>query len=120
MCIRDSYHSETKGNESQNETFKVMERKLYNYIMMPAMLLSWIFGILLIHSLGFSIFSQIWMQIKLALVLILTHYHFYLGKRMRLFQSDQNDKSPKFYRIINEVPTVLLIIIIFIVVFKPL
>ena len=114
------YHSETKGNESQNETFKVMERKLYNYIMMPAMLLSWIFGILLIHSLGFSIFSQIWMQIKLALVLILTHYHFYLGKRMRLFQSDQNDKSPKFYRIINEVPTVLLIIIIFIVVFKPL
>ena len=114
------YHTETKDNNGQNETFKVMERKLYNYIMMPAMLLSWIFGILLIHSLGFSIFSQLWMQVKLVLILILTLYHFYLGKCVRIFQSDQNSKSSKFYRIINEVPTVLLIIIIFIVVFKPL
>ena len=114
------YHTETKDNNGQNETFKVMERKLYNYIMMPAMLLSWIFGILLIHSLGFTIFSQLWMQVKLVLILILTHYHFYLGKCVRIFQSDQNSKSSKFYRIINEVPTVLLIIIIFIVVFKPL
>ena len=72
------YHSEAK-TESENQVFKIMERKLYNFIMMPAMILSWLFGILLIHSLGFSIFYEMWMQIKLILVLILTHYHFYLG-----------------------------------------
>ena len=115
------YHAETKEkNEEQNKTFKTMEKKLYNYIMMPAMFLSFLFGILLIHSLGFSIFSELWMQIKLLLIAALTHYHFYLGKCVGLFASDQNVKSSKFYRIINEVPTFLLIIIIFLVVFKPL
>jgi len=74
----------------------------------------------LIHTLGFSIFSELWMQIKGVLILLLTHYHFYLGKCVRLFSFDNNNKSSKFYRIINEVPTVLLIIIIFVVVFKPL
>ena len=88
--------------------------------MMPAMLLSWIFGILLIHSLGFSIFSELWMQIKGVSVLILTHYHFYLGKQLRLFATDANEKSAKFFRIINEIPTILLIVIVFVVVFKPL
>ena len=57
------YHSEA-SHESQKNVFKIMERKLYNYIMMPAMLLSWLFGILLIHSLGFSVFMELWMQIK--------------------------------------------------------
>ena len=113
------YHSEAK-HESQIEIFKVMERKLYNYIMMPAMVLSWLFGILLIHSLGFSIFSELWMQIKGVSILILTHYHFYLGKNLRLFVSNSNRNSSKFFRIINEVPTILLIIIVFVVVFKPL
>ena len=113
------YHSEST-HVSQKEVFKVMERKLYSYIMMPAMLLSWIFGILLIHSLGFSIFSELWMQIKGASVLILTHYHFYLGKQLRLFATDANEKSAKFFRIINEIPTILLIVIVFVVVFKPL
>ena len=115
------YHAETKeNNEEQNKTFQTMEKKLYNYIMMPAMFLSFLFGILLIHSLGFSIFSELWMQIKLFLIVALTYYHLYLGKCIRLFASDQNVKSSKFYRIINEVPTFLLIIIIFLVVFKPL
>ena len=113
------YHSEIKEN-SQKEIFKTMERKLYNYIMMPAMILTWLFGLLLIHSLGFSIFSELWMQIKIILVLLTTHYHFYLGKCVRIFALNQNVKSSKFYRIINEVPTVSLIIIIFLVVFKPL
>mgnify|MGYP006107687281 CR=1 FL=1 len=113
------YHSEAK-NEQQIETFRVMERKLYNYIMMPAMILSWLFGILLIHSLGYSVFSELWLQIKGVSVLILTHYHFYLGKHLRLFASDDNKKSSKFFRIINEIPTILLIIIVFVVVFKPL
>ena len=113
------YHSEST-HVSQKEVFKVMERKLYSYIMMPAMLLSWIFGVLLIHSLGFSIFSELWMQIKGVSVLILTHYHFYLGKQLRLFATDANEKSAKFFRIINEIPTILLIVIVFVVVFKPL
>ena len=113
------YHSETKET-SQSETFKTMERKLYNYIMMPAMILSWLFGLLLIHSLGFSIFSELWMQIKTASILLLTHYHFYLGKHLRMFALDNNNKSSKFFRIINEIPTILLIVIVFVVVFKPL
>ncbi len=114
------YHAETINNKEQSNTFKTMERKLYNYIMMPAMIVSWLFGILLIHYLGFKIFFELWMQIKIIAVLLLTHYHFYLGKCVRNFSRDENEKSSKFYRIFNEVPTVLLIIIIFVVVFKPL
>ena len=113
------YHSETKEN-TQSETFKTMERKLYYYIMMPAMILSWLFGLLLLHSLGFSIFSELWMQIKTVSILLLTHYHFYLGKNLRMFASNKNNKSAKFFRIINEIPTILLIVIVFVVVFKPL
>ena len=113
------YHAEAH-HVSQKETFKIMEKKLYNYIMMPAMLVSWLFGILLIHSLGFSVFSELWMQIKIVAVLLLTHYHFYLGKHLRLFARDEDQKSSKFFRIINEIPTILLIVIVFVVVFKPL
>ena len=113
------YHSESI-NVPQKETFKTMERKLYNFIMMPAMLLSWLFGILLIHTLGFSVFSELWMQIKTVAILILTHYHFYLGKQIRLFANEENTKSSKFFRIINEIPTILLIVIVIVVVFKPL
>ena len=112
------YHSETKEG-SQSEIFKTMERKLYNYIMMPAMLLSWLFGVLLIHSLGFSVFAELWMQIKTILVIILTYYHFLLGKYLNDFAIDDNKKSSKFYRIINEVPTIILIVVVFVVVFKP-
>ena len=83
------YHSETKSDEVKN-TFKVMERRLFVYIMNPAMILSWLFGILLIHSLGFSVFLELWMQIKSAAILILTHYHFYLGKHLRFFAKNEN------------------------------
>ena len=114
------YHAETNENENQKKTFEVMERKLFNYIMMPAMIATWLFGLILIYIVGINIFSELWMQIKGILILILTYYHFYLGKCVRLFSINQNNKSSKFYRIINEVPTVLLIIIIFLVVFKPL
>ncbi len=113
------YHAENK-DDPQSKTFKIMERKLYNYIMMPAMILSWVFGLLLIHSLGFSIFSELWMQIKTVSILLLTHYHFYLGKHLRMFAQNNNNKSSKFFRVINEVPTILLIVIVFVVVFKPL
>ena len=113
------YHSEAR-HESQKDVFKVMERKLYNYIMMPAMLVSWLFGILLIHSLGFDIFFELWMQIKIVLVSILTFYHFLLGKYLSDFTINRNQKSSKFFRIINEVPTIILIVVVFVVVFKPL
>ena len=114
------YHSQTKENKEQSETFKIMERKLYFYIMNPAMLLSWIFGVLLIHTQGVESLGFLWMKIKLGLVLILTGYHLYLLLLLRDFQVDDNPKSSRFFRIINEIPTVLLIIIIFVVVFKPL
>jgi putative membrane protein len=113
------YHAEAT-HESQINTFKIMERKLYNYIMMPAMLLSWLFGILLIHSLGFNIFAEMWMQIKTISVIILTYYHFLLGKYLSDFAINDNKKSSKFYRIINEVPTIILIVVVFVVIFKPL
>ena len=113
------YHSEA-SHDSQKNIFKTMEKKLYNYIMMPAMLLSWLFGILLINSLGFSVFSELWMQIKIISVAILTYYHFLLGKYLNEFAMNKNNKSSKFYRIINEIPTIILIVVVFAVVFKPL
>ena len=114
------YHAETKENKGQSETFKLMERRLYFYIMNPAMILSWVFGTLLIHSQGILSLGLLWMKIKIGLVIILTGYHFYLLGILKDFQIDNNTKSSKFFRYINEVPTILLIIIVFVVIFKPL
>ena len=114
------YHVENFEKKQTTEIFEVMEKRLYFYIMRPAMVLSWIFGIILILIVGFETFSFLWLQIKLALVVLLTIYHEYLGKCMRLLKSGENEKSSKFYRIINEIPTILLILIVFIVIFKPL
>ena len=117
------YHSEAiKNNKSEDlmETFKVMERRLLVYIMNPAMIVSWIFGILLIHTIGMDNFGSIWLQLKLLFVIILTIYHFFLFLCLRKFAENRNTYTSKFYRIINEIPTVLLIGIILIVVFKPL
>tara|TARA_B100000965_G_C19556208_1_gene742319 strand:+ start:307 stop:741 length:435 start_codon:yes stop_codon:yes gene_type:complete len=114
------YHAETVSNKEQSETFKLMEKRLYFYIMNPAMIVSWIFGILLIHSQGILSLGLLWMKIKIGLVIILTAYHFYLLAVLKDFQIDNNTKSSKFFRVINEVPTLLLIIIIFVVIFKPL
>ena len=113
------YHAQAE-HDSQREIFKIMERKLYNYIMMPAMLLSWLFGILLIHSLGFSVLSELWMKVKTVAVIILTFYHFSLGKYLSEFAQDNNKSSSKFFRIYNEIPTVILIVVIFAAIFKPL
>ena len=114
------YHVENNSEMKASEIFKVMEKKLYFYIMTPAMLLSWFFGLLLIHSIGFQQLGQIWMIIKAALVIILTIYHFYLGRMVNQFKFDLNKHSHKFYRVINEIPTILLILIIFVVIFKPI
>jgi len=114
------YHSQNINEIKTSEIFKVMERKLYFYIMTPAMSLSWLFGLLLIHSVGFEQLGQTWMVFKIVFVLLLTLYHFYLGKILNQFNINQNKRSHKFYRYINEIPTILLILIVFVVIFKPL
>ena len=113
------YHSEN-NNEIISSVFKTMERKLFYYIMTPAMVLSWLFGLVLIHEIGFQQLASLWLQLKLVLVILLTTYHFYLGLLLNRFKLDQNKKTSKFYRYINEIPTLLLILIVFIVVFKPI
>jgi len=117
------YHSEAvQNNKSEDlmETFKVMERRLFTYIMNPAMIVSWIFGILLIYTIGIDSFGFLWLQLKLLFVIILSIYHFFLLQCLRKFAENTNSYSPKFYRIINEIPTILLILIVFIVIFKPI
>ena len=88
--------------------------------MTPAMTLSWIFGLILIHEIGFQQLGQKWMILKLIFVISLTFYHFYLGRVLGQFKLDMNKHSSKYYRYINEIPTLLLILIIFIVIFKPI
>ena len=117
------YHSEavvTNKSKDLISTFKIMERRLFVYIMNPAMIVSWIFGALLIHTIGVNNFGSLWLQLKLVFVIILTIYHFFLFQCLRKFAENNNSYSPRFYRIINEIPTVLLIGIIVVVVFKPL
>ncbi len=117
------YHSEALINnkpEALNSTFKIMERRLFVYIMNPAMIVSWIFGILLIHTIGLDNLSFFWLQLKIAFVVILSIYHFFLFQCLSKFVENNNSYSPRFYRVINEIPTILLIAIIIIVVFKPL
>ena len=114
------YHAENSDDKKISGLFKIMEKKLYFYIMTPAMILSWIFGLLLIHSIGFQQLGQTWMVLKIIFVIFLSLYHFYLGKTLKQFKFDQNTHSHKFYRLINEIPTILLILIVFVVIFKPL
>ena len=117
------YHSEAVENNKSEDlmsTFKVMERRLFIYIMNPAMIVSWIFGVLLIHTIGINNLDSLWLQLKLLFVILLTIYHFFLFNCVRKFTGNSNSYSPRFYRIINEIPTVLSIGIIFIIVFKPL
>ena len=114
------YHAENNSEIKTSDVFKVMEKKLFYYIMTPAMVLSWLFGLLLIHSIGFEQLGQTWMLLKLIFVVILTFYHFYLGIILRQFKIDMNTHSHKFYRFINEIPTILLILIVFVVIFKPI
>ena len=113
------YHVENINDQNSTNIFKTMEKKLYFYIMMPAMVLSWFFGLILIFIVGFDVLSTTWIQFKLIFVFLLTFYHFYLGHFLNKLKSNQNTKTSKFFRIINEAPTILLILIVFIVVFKP-
>ena len=114
------YHVENSEKKETTDIFEVMEKRLYNYIMRPAMLVSWLFGIILIYLNGFEVLYSLWMQIKIFLVIVLSAYHEYLGGCLRSLKDRSNIKTAKFFRVINEIPTLLLIIIVFIVVFKPL
>ena len=114
------YHVENLNDQNSSSIFKTMERKLFFYIMMPAMILSWIFGFILILTIGTDVFFTLWVKLKLLFVILLTIYHFYLSKLLKDFNLNRNTKSSKFFRILNEVPTILLILIVFVVIFKPI
>jgi putative membrane protein len=114
------YHVENKDKKIATDIFEVMEKRLFFYIMRPAMIFTWIFGLILIYLNGIEIFSQLWMQIKIVLVILLSVYNDYLGKCLVSLKNSSNTRSSKFFRVINEIPTILLILIVFIVVFKPI
>ena len=113
------YHAGTNEKNTQ-ETFKVMEKRLFFYIMRPAMIFTWVFGLVLIYLNGIDIFSHLWFQIKIVLVILLSAYNDYLGKCLVALKNSTNTKSAKFFRIINEIPTVILIIVVFLAIFKPI
>jgi len=114
------YHVENKEKKEATDIFEVMEKRLFFYIMCPAMIFTWIFGLILILTIGIDIFFTLWVKLKLLFVILLTIYHFYLSKLLKDFNLNRNTKSSKFFRILNEVPTILLILIVFIVIFKPI
>jgi putative membrane protein len=114
------YHVENKEKKEATEIFEVMERKLFFYIMRPAMIFTWIFGLILIYLNGIEIFSQLWMQIKIILVILLSVYNDYLGKCLVSLKNNSNTRYSKFFMIMNEIPTVVLIFVVFLVIFKPI
>ena len=113
------YHAENFEKKETTNVFEMMEKRLYFYIMRPAMILTWLFGIILIYIIGFETFSYLWFQIKIILVILMSIYHGYLGVCLKSLKLGTNKKSSKFFRVINEIPTILLILIVFIVIFKP-
>lgn len=113
------YHAECKQGSETAKTFEVMEHKLLRIIMNPAMLLTWALGLSLALQHGGDWFSSnIWFHIKMLLVFILTGFHMYLARIRKDFVASKNRKSSRFYRILNEVPTVLLILIVLLAVVK--
>ncbi|WP_244444602.1 protoporphyrinogen oxidase HemJ [Nitratireductor basaltis] len=111
------YHSDATAGSDKSETFKIMERRLYSAIIMPAMLATWILGLWLAWK-GFG-FSGGWLHAKIALVVALSGVHGFLGGSLRKFERDANTRSARFWRIMNEVPTVLLLLIVILVAVKP-
>ena len=109
------YHADPSITKDISSTFKIMEKKLFNYIMTPAAMLTWITGISMIYYLGL----QNWIILKIIFVLVLTVFHLYCGKWLNLFALDKNVNSDKFFRIRNEFPTIIMILVIITVVFKP-
>lgn len=113
------YHAGVAAGSEQSETFKIMERRLYFGIMTPAMIAAWIFGLWLAFGYGLIDFSQGWMHLKALMVVLLTGYQGMLGGLRRKFAADANVRSARFFRVINEVPTMMMIVIVIAVIAKP-
>jgi putative membrane protein len=113
------YHVTVPPGSSASETFKVMERKLYRYIMTPAMIASWLFGLWMIAELGTAIGTMGWLHAKLLLVVAMSAFHGLLGSWRRAFAEDRNRRSQRFFRITNEIPTLLMIAIVILAIVKP-
>lgn len=113
------YHADTENGSPQAETFKVMERRLYRYIMRPAMLATWFFGLAMLYANFEGIMSMGWMHAKLTLVLAMTGIHHVFGAWLKKFANDNNSKPAKFYRWWNEAPTLLMIAIVILAIVKP-
>ncbi len=111
------YHCAAEKGSVQSETFKVMERRLLRAIINPAMIVTWILGLWLAWRAGWFGFG--WLQAKLAVVVLLSALHGFLARWVKDFAADRNQHSQKFYRIINEVPTIAMIVIVLLVVLKP-
>ena len=111
------YHCAAAPGSTMSETFKIMERRLLRAIMTPAMIVAWITGLTLAIQAGF--FSSGWLHLKLTLVLILSASHGYMSRCVKTFAADANEKSHKFYRVLNEVPTLLMLVIVIAVIVKP-
>lgn len=111
------YHAEAAADSRETETFKIMERRLLRMIINPAMIASWVFGLWLAWK-GFG-FSGGWLHAKLAAVFALSGVHGYLSAAQRKFENDQNTRSARFWRILNEVPTLLMVAIVILVIVKP-
>jgi putative membrane protein len=111
------YHAAVEPGSGQSATFKVMEWRLLKLIINPAMIATWVLGLLLVWLGGWH--TAGWMQAKFALVIAMSAVHGFFVRWVKDFAADRNTRSQKFYRIINEVPTVLLIIIVILVVIKP-
>jgi len=109
------YHADKEIKKDTSETFKVMERKLFNIIMTPAFILTWLSGLSMIHYLGIDT----WLILKIFFVVLLTGYHFVCRKWLKDFVNDSNSRKSNFFRITNEIPAIFLIVIIILVVFKP-
>ena len=112
------YHAEATKNSELSETFKVMERRLLRIIMNPAMILTWVFGGLMLWA-DPGLMQNVWMHIKVTFVILMTGYHHALVKWFKAFREDANTRPAKFYRIANEVPTLFLIIIVIMAVAEP-
>jgi putative membrane protein len=113
------YHVAAEPGSVQSETFKIMERRLYRGIMTPAMIASWVFGLWLAFGFGLVDFSAGWMWAKAALVIVLSGVHGMLGSYRRAFAEDRNIRASRYFRILNEVPTVIMILVVIAVIVRP-
>ncbi|MEQ8586575.1 MAG: protoporphyrinogen oxidase HemJ [Thalassobaculaceae bacterium] len=112
------YHAGVAAGSETSETFKVMERRLYRAIMNPAMISTWVFGLLMLYLLP-SWLEDGWMHAKLFLVLVMTASHHAMGRWRKAFAADENTHSTRYFRIANEVPTLIMVVVVFLVITKP-